>query len=528
MAASPRPGMKTALFGTVGQALRVVSRHGKTLLLVCGTLLASSPAAWAIRLDELSLDRWGQLREAERYQLNIAEEYFTQQNWKVALAEYEKFLSLYEDSEGAPYAQLKWSLCQIQLRKLNTAIKDGFQSILDYWPDTPEAVSSLYFIARTYKDMGELPSAKKAYAQLLSEYPDHLAAVMGKLDLIDIARVEDDVDRRVQLWRDLTFDTERTPDAAPHCAEASRQLAIFRLGEGSFQEAQSALATTYTAEELPYYLDVYARSPLQQMNQVELSRPQAHRLADDIIGFIREQMPTDLQDAALRARAKQYWFYIADVQSHAGRTEEVDKVYEQMLQAFGQEDDILGGLASWLRSTQRRPEARRVYARFTNQIEGTAQLAWMDREEQQWDQALQLYQGLLSQDVDHVDRWQWEIANTNRDAGRYQDAIAAYRQCENFPDNVQQMAWCYRQLGEFQEALVLYNQIVVSREDYAPWAALQIAYVYEAAQDKEAAIKAFQNVCKKYPKSPYASEAHVHLNEVYSITFTLGGSTEDE
>ena len=65
----------------------------------------------------MALDRWAKLREVERYQLQIAERYYKQQNWKAALAEYEKFVTLYERSEGAPYAQLKWGLCQVQLRQ---------------------------------------------------------------------------------------------------------------------------------------------------------------------------------------------------------------------------------------------------------------------------------------------------------------------------------------------------------------------------------------------------------------------------
>ncbi len=101
-----------------------------------GWLLLTT-SSLAAPLDQLPLDRWAKLREAERYQLQVAEKYFREQNWKIALAEYEKFLSLYEKSDGAPYAQLKWSQCQVQLRKLNTAIKDGFQSVVDYWPESP-------------------------------------------------------------------------------------------------------------------------------------------------------------------------------------------------------------------------------------------------------------------------------------------------------------------------------------------------------------------------------------------------------
>ena len=87
-------------------------------IILAGLLLAvssPSPARAAKgyeKLEEMSLERWAKLRETERYQLNIAEKYYREQNWPVAAGEYEKFITLYETSEGAPYAQLKWSHCQ--------------------------------------------------------------------------------------------------------------------------------------------------------------------------------------------------------------------------------------------------------------------------------------------------------------------------------------------------------------------------------------------------------------------------------
>ncbi|MEJ7594908.1 MAG: hypothetical protein WKF77_25560 [Planctomycetaceae bacterium] len=122
-------------------------RTGLILMSVACLLLACLTApVTAESLDELPLDRWEKLREVERYQLNIAEKYYRERNFKVAAAEYEKFLTLYEGSEGAPYGQLKWSLCKIELRQHNTAIKKGYQSVIDYWPDSPEAIAAAYYI----------------------------------------------------------------------------------------------------------------------------------------------------------------------------------------------------------------------------------------------------------------------------------------------------------------------------------------------------------------------------------------------
>ena len=73
-------------------------------------------------LDEILKNHIPKLREVERYQLNIAQKYFAEKNWMVAMAEYEKYLTLYERSVVAPYVQIKWSMCQRNLRKQNTAI----------------------------------------------------------------------------------------------------------------------------------------------------------------------------------------------------------------------------------------------------------------------------------------------------------------------------------------------------------------------------------------------------------------------
>ena len=84
---------------TASFASRSIARQAVVAVLLAAGFLISSDAATAERLDELSLERWGKLREVERYQLNIAEKYYREKNYKVAAAEYEKFLALYETSD---------------------------------------------------------------------------------------------------------------------------------------------------------------------------------------------------------------------------------------------------------------------------------------------------------------------------------------------------------------------------------------------------------------------------------------------
>src|SRR5262245_60981736 len=227
---------------------------GYCLLLTAYCLLPTAdwrlPTASAGPLDEMALDRWSKLREAERFQLQIAEKFYRDSQWKVAADEYEKFLRLYEKSEGAPYAQLKWSLCQVHLRKQNTAIKDGFQSVLDYYPESPEPITSALLIGRTHKEMGDTRAATKAYATVLSSSPRHLAAVLARVDLADIALKENDLPRRATLLKELTYDVERKGPAAVECVAASRQLAQHCFSSGEFNEGLREVASTTQEDDM--------------------------------------------------------------------------------------------------------------------------------------------------------------------------------------------------------------------------------------------------------------------------------------
>jgi tetratricopeptide (TPR) repeat protein len=538
-----------------------VGRSALRALLVLTVLVTVSSTASAQRLDEMSLDRWKKLREAERYQLNIAEKYYRDGDYKVAAAEYEKFLRLYEKSEGAPYAQLKWSLAMVQRRQQNTAIKDGFQSVLDYWPDAPEATAAAYYIGHTYKGLAEIKAAKKAYATVLTKFSTHDVAVLARVDLADIARIEGDDKTKLQLWRELTFDAKRTGNTAGHCHEASRNLAVHYFTTGAFTEGRDALATTYKGDQLAPHVMTYVSGPISTLTAAAETKAQGEKVADATIAFLREQMPADLKDDAAKARAKQLWFYIADAYGASRRPAEVPKVYDQMTKSFGVADDILGRLASWQRSQNLREEAKATYRRFAAKPAGLAEIAAMFREEKAWDQAIAtyreaasldaknvatwesniastyrqagkmaeaigVYQGLIKTDSQRANSWQWEIAGTFRQFGKLKEAIAAYRLCDNPPQNYWEMAACHRALKEYNEAILLYLQIVGAHQDWAPQAQLQVGYTYEQAQKKELAIKAFQTVCSRYPKTGQSSEAHAHLENKYKIN-TGGGATAD-
>ncbi len=547
--------------------MNITSRAARSLC-VCLIALSWSMTASAGPLDEMSLDRWAKLREVERYQLNIAEKYYRELKWKVAADEYEKFLKLYERSEGASFAQLKWSHCQVQLRKQNTAIKEGYQTLIDYYPETPEAVTAAYLIGKTYKDIGDVKAAKKAYAKLLTTQPKHVFTVHARLDLVEIATKENEGDRRLALLRELAFDVQRQPETAPVCVQASHQLAQHYFMAGEFGEGLKALETSYKADVLPAYLMHPSIGRLLGILQ-ELTgdadaavKKRGLKLADEAIVYLRTQVKADLGDEKSKPRAVQCWYLVADVQLYARRPEKQREVYEEMLKTLGTDDKLLGHLAYWYKTNGARDLARATYLKYQDKAEGQRQIAVSWKEENKFDAAIEIYRRLALEDVKNAPQWlvltaatyrdggkfdqaiaiyrelltsdaknaeehHWEIAQTLYKAQRWKEAFTAYRGTEkHFPTNYQQMAKCQRKLKQYDEAILLYRQIMAGHAPSAPRALLDIAYTEREAERKEAAITSLKQVCDRYPKTPEGSEAHAYLNSEYKINVTLGGAKD--
>ena len=524
-----------------------------------------SRSAIALELDEMSLDRWKVLREVERYQLNIAERYYKEKDWKVALSEYEKYLALYEDSEAAPHVQLKWSICQLNLRQANTAIKEGFQSVIDYWPDSPDAIAASYFIGRTYMEIGQIAKSKKAYQAVIRDHANHLVAVRAMIDLIDISNIENDEPSRIQLWKKLTFDVSRSDkEIQRHCINAAAAYARHCFENAAFSDGVKALATNYEEGKLPSDAVVSSlRAPIQRLTQSSETKAKGDQLTQRALSWLREQMPTDMADDQQKALAKQTWYFIADLHAVARHGDEVPKVYDQIKAKFGVDDDTLGRLASWYKYYQQEyDKARQVYRQFKDQVTGLNQVAYSYREQRKTDEAVAtynqilgldpeaavkwkaeiaasyrsvqkyleaigVYEELLAIDATNATSWRWQMATAYHEAGKFKEAIGNYLKCTNEPSNYMQVALCHRSLKQYNEALLYYNQVITSHQDTAPEALFQVARTHEQAEKKESAIKAFQQVCKRYPKSRRASDAHAHLQNEYKISVTLGGATDE-
>ena len=527
-----------------------------TIILIISLLpLTSTPAANLSWTEQIEVDTFGSLRQVERYQLKTAEKFYTKGEFAAAAAEYEKYITLYETSNGAAYAQLMWSHCLINQRKVYTGIRDGFQSVIDYWPNSIEAKTASYLIGKSYKDIGELKKAESAYSNAIINYPNHHIALLSKWGLSEIATIKKDEKRLIQIWKDIVLKTANNKRSLPYITKSTQNLARHYFSQPDYNKAIDLLASLYEEDELNNAIYQNSKDAVSNLCRNKATKINGEKLADQIISIIMKSI-----DNADNESQPELFRRVARTHERAQRDLEVINTYELMAKKLGMNDSILGKIASWHSTKKRFSKSREFYAKFENKVEGLKNIAQIWIIQKQTEQAIQVYNRLIKSAPDEISTWKHAIAKIYSSEKKYEKAIEAYRelttldpsnagnwhwstgeiheitnqlklaiksyrQTDRYPQSYFKMAKCHRKLKEHTEALTLYHQILAN-EKSASDATIEIGYTYEEQLDKKNAIKWFQRTCKLFPSSRNASKAHSHLQKKYGISVTLGGSKE--
>src|SRR5690606_15922884 len=114
------------------------------------------------------------------------------------------------------------------------------------------------------------------------------------------------------------FDFKRAPGPVNSiCVNASRDLAQYYFYAGSVPDAVKAIATTYAENDIPSQIIDRGATPIQQLTGDDKSKAKGLAVADAAIKYIHDHMPSDFTKEQEKARAKQYWYYTADLQHYA-------------------------------------------------------------------------------------------------------------------------------------------------------------------------------------------------------------------
>jgi len=479
---------------------------------------------------------------------------------------------LYERSIAAPYAQLRWSNCQVRMKKLNTAIKDGYQTVIDYWPNSDAAIAARYLIGRTRRQMGDVKPAKKVFRSVVEKQPKHLTAVFAMAELVEISTIEKDADARLALWKTMTFDT-------PHklcntngrgrtvrdslCGNAAVNYALVMFSKGDFAEGLKALETYVPESVLPYYVYLHVRGSISTMTANSKTKQQGEKLADAAIGYLREHIAAKLSDSKQKTAALRHWYYIVAIHDSTRRDAKVLETYAKIGKMFGFDDAILGHLANWYRGKSRYDDARKTYGRFKNVLNGKSNIAMTYRYQRKYDLAVIVYRSALALDSKNPVPWKEQIAQTYRDgrkinealavyrelmsddaanrlkwqyaiaytyhhyAGKCREAIVEYRKCAPSSGVYKYMANCHDRLKQYPQARTLYRQVAVLSPNEAPEMYYNVSRMFLKEKKIGDEKKTMKMICKRFPRSAAASRAHTRLQKVYKINVTLGGAKDE-
>ena len=285
-------------------------------------------------------------------------------------------------------------------------------------------------------------------------------------------------------------------------------------------------------------------------------------MAAQAAAWLRQQGPPDVSDARTERAAPQDPVRRGRRPRRRPAGRQAAGVYDEIVRRCGVSDETLGRLAAWHETRSKFDEAYKVYRRFEKKPDGLARMATSYRQRKLYPAAVGVYREMIApgrrqhgpldggnrrhaprrRPVRRGDRRLPRAAQERPDqhaavaladrhhAPRRRAVEGGHRRPPPVHQLSRTISWswpsCHRRLKEYREALLLYNQIGAD-EQHAPWAALQIGMTWEEAGKKEEAIKALQQVCKRFPKSPHASTAHARLQDVYKISVTLGGAIDE-
>ena len=179
--------------------------------------------------------------------------------FREAVARYESTLNAYPDTRLQVDLQFNIALCQQFMDDASSTARalEGFQGIINDYPDDPLVESSLFQIARIFYDREAYAEALETYEELLQRFPDS--------PQVSMVHFERGICRRDQGQEDQAVDAFLlVPPESPLFADARVTAGEILIREGGFARAleviDEALAFQVTPEVRIRYLYIKAKA----------------------------------------------------------------------------------------------------------------------------------------------------------------------------------------------------------------------------------------------------------------------------
>ena len=486
-----------------------------TVLILAGAVAAAPPRETFPKLD---LQRYADLREAERYQMDVADKLFGQEKWQAAQAEYEKFLKVYPKSIGLAFAQLRIAECQEYQLFTNTAI-DEYKAVPKFFPKSPEAPLAAFAIGRCLEAAGEFEKAIDQYDAVCRDYPKATICGDALWAGADLAQRKNKLDVAVQFRRRIVSDYAQSNRMANAAYWLTQHYLLAEKNTDAAREfALKVLDPTYAERYLGDLL-------LERARQGDKDAAGWADLAVERYKAVLAQWPKS-------GHAHESSHAIIECYRRTDRIKEALAAVRDHLALYPDDDQARYLAGIMLERQGKWDDARNVwFLQYHNKAEGAWQVAESYHRQRKYDQAEAAYIGMLTT----YPKMSATVLNRAGEmhlhgTGNYEKAVSFFRQSEyNPPHYLFQVAESYRRWGKLDEALRTLAEIRGFFPDNAPEAMWRQAHVYEQRKkqgDDSLAIGVLKKICDDHPRSPQSSLAHHRLQDVYKISYTGGAMKE--
>ena len=513
-----------------------------------------------VRADEpgyLSKDRWAKLTEVEFAELKSADDLFRRKQWKAARSAFEKFSALRPKSDVASYCMLMMAEVTRLSGKPNLAVSD-FQFVRDLAPESDDAKWAHLRIAQCHRAAGDVEKALVVYGEIAAAAGNHPTAFWAIVEQAQILEIQQKWPQRAAAWEQLIerFGKNRIDKDA--FARAVHGLARHRLTEGNAQDAYRLLLMTSKEADAQTALVESAKSVIGDLRKQKDGQARQQTLADSICA----QAWAWLKENKDRPGHQQLVATIAAILVEVGKPDDAVKQAMEARKTYGDARWTIELAASLLKGLNRTDDAirqasdaRRIHKDDDWTLNLYATLVWSAGDHPQalaaWDRmkdrkyALTVTSDMLvevGKTTEAIERrrkiseldpaqagevFMW-VGKTLEKIGKYDAAIAEYRQAMNEPANLYAIAACHSRAGRHKESIAQYGEIGAAFDNETPNALYCIALEYEKLNQADTAINLLRRICRTYPKTKSASQAHVRLQSKYKIDETLGGSEGEE
>jgi len=493
-------------------------RRAATLLVLVLALAGLGTPARARRIRRLDIERYARLREAERYQIDVADKLFERQKWEAALREYEKYLRLYGvESVGTPYAQLRIAQCHANARRLNQAIRE-YAALLKVFPKSPEAPEASYAMGRCHMAVGEPKKAVAQYEATVATYPKSPRAGDALWELAALQK-----DRRVAYWARIVDDYRDSR----HRLDAARRLVDHYLfAEKNVGAARAVYVKVRGGAETERYLAGRCHEHARWLYHYHKDKRKEALEWMKRAAALYEALPGKFPRSRYAREAERM---IPVLYQDCGQSDKAVKAYRDYLKTHPDDDGERRNFGRMLERLGRWDDARAEYRRFKDAAAGAFEAAQSFHRQRRVKEAEAAYMAVVEKHPNYAKTALYHLGELHvYVSGDYAKAITAYNRSEyNPPQYLFRVGYAYERWGKFTEAINTYRQIQNFFKNDKPEAMWREALALERRKQKgdvNAAIRRLKALCDQFPRHRRSSDAHQRLEHQYHIPYTGGGA----